>query len=135
MEKEKLELYTDYLVCNSGFATATGLSAMLEGDMSHAPLTRYLSAREYTAKDLWREVKTTVRQIEQEESCLIFDDTLQEKAWSDENEIMCWHYDHCKGRSVKGINLLSALYCCIMVETCPFRSPLKWCVSPTHSAT
>ena len=22
-----------------------------------------------------------------------------------------WHYDHCKGRSVKGINLLNALYC------------------------
>jgi len=23
---------------------------------------------------------------------------------------MCWHYDHCKGRSAKGINLLNALY-------------------------
>jgi len=110
MEKEKLELYTDYLICNSGFATATGLSAMLEGDMSHDQLTRYLSAREYTSKDLWGEVKMTVRQIEQEEGCLIFDDTIQEKAWTDENEIMCWHYDHCKGRSVKGINLLNALY-------------------------
>ena len=110
MEKEKLELYTDYLICNSGFATATGLSAMLEGDMSHDQLTRYLSAREYTSKDLWGEVKATVRQIEQEDGCLIFDDTIQEKAWTDENEIMCWHYDHCKGRSVKGINLLNALY-------------------------
>ncbi|MFZ2313422.1 MAG: transposase, partial [Methylobacter sp.] len=110
MEKEKLGLYTDYLICNSGFATATGLSAMLEGDMSHDQLTRYLSAREYTSKDLWGEVKVTVRQIEQEDGCLIFDDTIQEKAWTDENEIMCWHYDHCKGRSVKGINLLNALY-------------------------
>lgn len=110
MEKEKLELYTDYLICNSGFATATGLSAMLEGDMSHDQLTRYLSAREYTSKDLWGEVKVTVRKIEQEDGCLIFDDTIQEKAWTDENEIMCWHYDHCKGRSVKGINLLNALY-------------------------
>jgi hypothetical protein len=26
------------------------------------------------------------------------------------NNIMCWHFDHCKGRSVKGINLLNALY-------------------------
>jgi hypothetical protein len=110
MEKEKLELYTDYLICNSGFATATGLSSMLEGDISHDQLTRYLSAREYTSKDLWCEVKMTVRQIEQEDGCLIFDDTIQEKAWTDENEIMCWHYDHCKGRSVKGINLLNALY-------------------------
>jgi hypothetical protein len=23
---------------------------------------------------------------------------------------MCWHYDHCQGRTVKGINLLNALY-------------------------
>jgi hypothetical protein len=41
---------------------------------------------------------------------LIFDDTIQEKDWTDENEIMCWHYDPCKGRTVKGITLLNALY-------------------------
>jgi len=23
---------------------------------------------------------------------------------------MCWHYEHCEGRTVKGINLLNALY-------------------------
>ena len=23
---------------------------------------------------------------------------------------MCWHYDHCEGRTVKGINVLNALY-------------------------
>ncbi|MDD5410818.1 MAG: IS701 family transposase, partial [Methylobacter sp.] len=81
-----------------------------EGDMSHDQLTRYLSAREYTSKDLWGEVKATIRQIKQEDGCLIFDDTIQEKVWMDENETMCWHYDHCKGRSVKGINLMNALY-------------------------
>ena len=67
--------------------------------MSHDQLTRYLSAREYTSKDLWGEVKATIRQIEQEDGCLIFDDTIQENAWKDGNEIMCWHYDHYKGRS------------------------------------
>lgn len=51
-----------------------------------------------------------MRQIERDDGCLIFDDTVQEKEFTDENEIMCWHYDHCKGRSVKGINLLNALY-------------------------
>lgn len=67
---------------------------MLEGDMSHDQVTRFISAWEYTSKELWGEVKTTVRQIETEDGCLIFDDTIQEKAWTDENEIMCWHYDH-----------------------------------------
>lgn len=43
---------------------------------------------------------------------LIFDDTIQEKAWTDESELMCWHFDHCSGRTVRGINLLNALYYC-----------------------
>jgi hypothetical protein len=51
-----------------------------------------------------------VRQVEHEAGYLIFDDTIQEKEWTDENEIMCWHYDHSKGRAVKGINVLNALY-------------------------
>lgn len=125
MEKEKLDLYTDFLICNSGYATATGLSAMLDGDVSHDQMARFLSAREYTSKDLWRQVKTTVRQIEQEDGCLIFDDTVQEKAWTDENEIICWHFDHCKGRSVKGINLLNALY-----HSCDVSVPVAFEVVP-----
>lgn len=55
-------------------------------------------------------MKRTVREIESEDAALIFDDAMQEKLWTDENELVCWHYDHTKGRSVKGINLLNALY-------------------------
>ncbi len=110
MNKEKLDLYTDYLISNTSYATATGLSSMLDGEVSHDSVTRFLSSRTYTSKDLWLEVKRTVRKIEEESGCLIFDDTIQEKQWTDENEVICWHYDHCQGRSVKGINLLNALY-------------------------
>lgn len=110
MKKEELELYTDYLLSTSGYATATGLSAMLDGEISHDKVTRFLSERAYLSKDLWRGVKSTVRRIEQADGVLIFDDTIQEKMWTDENEVVCWHFDHCKGRSVKGINLLNALY-------------------------
>jgi hypothetical protein len=110
MEKEKLEIYSDYLICTNGFATATGLSAVLDGEISHDKITRFLSEREYRSKDLWKEVKSTVRQIEREDGCLIFDDTIQEKAWTDEHEVMCWHYDPCQGRTVRGINRLNAVY-------------------------
>jgi hypothetical protein len=41
---------------------------------------------------------------------LIIDDTIEEKPYTDESELVCWHYDHSKGRNVKGINLLSTLY-------------------------
>jgi len=110
MKKANLDLYTDYLLSTFGAATATGLSAMVEGDVSHDQITRFLSAQDYKSKDLWLQVKPTVRKIEREDGVLIFDDTVQEKAWTDENDLMCWHYDHCVGRSVRGINLLNALY-------------------------
>jgi hypothetical protein len=41
---------------------------------------------------------------------LIIDDSIEEKPYTDENEIVCWHYDHSKECTVKGINFLSALY-------------------------
>ena len=112
MKKADLDLYTDYLLSTFGAATATGLSAMVDGDVSHDQVTRFLSAQEYTSKDLWQQVKPTVRSIERDDGVLIFDDTIQEKAWSDESELMCWHFDHCSGRTVRGINLLNALYYC-----------------------
>ena len=110
MKKDNFDLYIDYLLSTFGSATATGLSAMVEGEVSHDKITRLLSAQDYTSKDLWHQVKSIVRKIERDDAVLIFDDTIQEKAWTDESELMCWHYDHCSGRSVKGINLLNALY-------------------------
>ena len=106
-----LELYSDYLICNAGSdARATGLSAMIEGNVSHDQITRFLSGETQHSKDLWLKVKPVVREIEAEEGVLIFDDSIAEKEWTDESDLICWHYDHCKNRNVKGINLLSALY-------------------------
>jgi hypothetical protein len=110
MKRHELDLYTDYLISQFGYATATGLSALLDGEISHDKVTRFLSERPYTGKDLWLQVKPVIRKIEDDEGSLIFDDTIQEKAWTDENDLICWHFDHCSGRSVKGINLLNALY-------------------------
>lgn len=110
MKTDYLELYTDYLISNSGFATATGLSAMMDNEVSHDQVTRFLSSEEFDSKRLWMMIKKTVREIESEDGCLIFDDTVQEKAWTDASEMMCYHFDHTKGRSVKGLNILNALY-------------------------
>ncbi len=110
MKNSHIELYTDYLICTQGSATATGLSAMMDGFVGHDEITRLLSSQDFTSRELWLSVKPIVRSIESDDGVLIFDDTIQEKAWTDENELICWHYDHCKGRNVKGINLLNALY-------------------------
>jgi hypothetical protein len=110
MKLKELELYTDFLIATCGKATATGLADALDQEISHDQVTRFLSAREYTSQDLWLNVKQSVRKIESQDACLIFDDTIQEKAYTDENDLICWHFDHCSGSSVKGINLLNALY-------------------------
>jgi hypothetical protein len=41
---------------------------------------------------------------------LILDDSIEEKPYTDENDIVGWHYDHSKDRMLKGINFLTALY-------------------------
>lgn len=131
MKNSDLELYTDYLLSTFGAATATGLSAMVGGDVSHDRITRFLSRQEYTSKDLWLQVKAMVRKVENDEGVLIFDDTIQEKAWTDESELMCWHFDHCSGRSVRGINLLNAVYHCkgasIPVAFELVKKPIQYC--------
>ena len=110
MKIDYTELYTDYLISGNGYATATGLSSLMEGDVRHDQITRFLSKQEYNSKDLWKQVKSTVREVESEDACLIFDDTIQEKKWTKESDIMCWHFDHTVGKSVRGINMLNALY-------------------------
>ncbi len=109
MDKNLLDLYTDYLICQNHHATATGLSNLLDGEVSHDKVTRFLNRNNFDSKDLWKYVKKDVRKHEDEEGVLIFDDTIEEKLHTDENNIICWHYSHAKGRYVKGINILSAL--------------------------
>ena len=131
MNKEHLDLYTDYLLSTFGQATATGLERMMDGEISHDKTTRFLSEEDYTSKELWLQVKPTVRKVEKDEGILIFDDTVQEKPYTDENEIMCWHYDHSKGRSVQGFNLLNCLYqvgaVSIPVAFEVIKKPIEYC--------
>src|SRR6185436_8975801 len=55
-------------------------------------------------------VKPFVREVQSEAGVLIIDDSIEEKPYTDENDIICWHYDHSKDRMLKGINFLTALY-------------------------
>jgi hypothetical protein len=104
-----LDLYTDYLLVSFGATTATGMARLLP-EISHDQVTRFLSQQELTDKDLWKIVKPHVRRVQSEEAVLIIDDTVEEKSYTDESELITWHFDHSTNRTVKGINLLSALY-------------------------
>ena len=110
MDKPLLELYSDYLLSSFGATTAAGLSALVDGAVSHDQVTRFLSAADSDGKTLWQQVKPLVRDTQQDDGVLIVDDTIQEKPHTDENDLICWPYDPSQNRSVKGLNLLNCVY-------------------------
>ncbi len=110
MNKDLLDLYSDYLISTFGQATATGLAEMMDQAYSHDQITRMLGASTYTQKQYWQMIKPVVRQVEWEEGAILVDDTIEEKPYTDESDLVTWHYDHSQGRSVKGINLLNFVY-------------------------
>ncbi len=106
------DLYTDYLISSpGGLTTAVSMSKMLGDKLSHDKITRFLSKGDYDSKYLWQQVKPMVQELSssEEEIVLSFDDSIQEKCYSDTSELICWHYDHTFNRSVKGVNFLTAL--------------------------
>jgi hypothetical protein len=110
MNTKLLDLYSDYLLSSLSATTATGLSRLMGNAISHDQVSRMLNSGRLEPKDWWRMVKPHVRSIQQEDGVLIIDDSILEKPYTDENEIVCWHYDHAKGRTVKGVNFITALY-------------------------
>ena len=108
--EELLDLYTDYLISSFGQTSATGLSNLVDNSIKHDSFTRLLSKSDFDGRTLWQTVKPIVRENQSKQACLIFDDAIIEKAFTDENDLICWHWDHSKKRLVKGINLLSAFY-------------------------
>jgi hypothetical protein len=109
-EKKLLELYTQFLMVSTGQISNTVLSSLLDKEVSHDSFTRLLSHKEYSSTDLWKLGKSYVRSVECEEGVLILDDHIEAKPYMDENDLICWHYDHTVGKSVKGINQMSMLY-------------------------
>ena len=109
---EIFDLYSDYLISSFGQTTATGLSSLLDGQISHDRIRRCLAGTARTSVDLWQRVKPSVRMIQRDDGVLILDDSISEKPYTDENDIICWHYDHAQDRMVKGINFITALYHC-----------------------
>ena len=83
---------------------------MLEGEISHDRITRFLSKGVYDSRTLWQQVKPMVSKIEPPDGALIFDDTIEEKPHTDEDEIVSWHFNHSKNRTLKGINILNCVY-------------------------
>jgi len=104
-----LDLYTDYLLVSPGYSTATGLSRLTDSEVSHDKVTRLLSTS-IDPKTLWEQVKPLAHEIRSKEGLLIIDDSIEAKPHTKPNPLITWHYDHCEGRCVKGVNFVSSFY-------------------------
>jgi len=110
-----LDMYTDYLISSTGPTTATGLSKLYDGAISHDQVTRLLTNSYLDSKDLWAKSKPLIRAAEQSQSVdefavLIIDDCILEKAHTDQNAMISTYYDHSEHRYVNGLNFVSLLY-------------------------
>jgi len=83
---------------------------MMEDTISHDKFTRLLSSGYMDEEYLWRNAKPICHEIREEEAVFIVDESVEAKPYTDENELICWHYDHASGRHVKGVSMLSGLY-------------------------
>ncbi len=110
MDRVMLEIYSDYLISSFGQTSATVLSRLLDGKVSHDQITRFLDQGQPLSKAVWQLAKPLVRRIEQDDGVVSVDDSVEEKAHSAENGVIAWHYDHTTGRVVKGLNFITAFY-------------------------
>lgn len=79
------------MISSFGATTATGLSGLLEGEISHDKITRMLSEPAQTSKELWLRAKPTVREVESDDGVLVIDDSIEEKPSTDESPLICYH--------------------------------------------
>ena len=107
--EDAFDLYTDYLLSSTKLVTCTGLSAALNGSLKHDYLSDFLNQLDMDSATYWKLIKPFVRKIETPNAYLSIDDTHLEKPYTDENELICHHWDHSKRRTITGINMINFL--------------------------
>jgi hypothetical protein len=110
MDARLFDLYTDYLIASTAQTSATGLSRLTDETISHDAISRMLASEAQSSKQMYSYLKPLLGKIASETGVLVIDDAIAEKPYSDETDVICWHYDHCQRRSIKGINFVSLLY-------------------------
>src|SRR5258708_26217416 len=78
-DKELLEVESDYLISAFGQTTATGLSALLDGQVSHDQVQGFLDSPKRRSADVWQIVKPHVHSVQHDDGVLILDESIAEK--------------------------------------------------------
>src|SRR5215204_6130963 len=99
--------YIEYLVSSPANYTCTNLAAHLEG-VSHDAVSDYLARTKTTAAHLWELVQPLLNDTEQ--AYLIVDDSVQDKRYSRQIELVQPQYSGAEGGIVRGIGVVNLLH-------------------------
>lgn len=99
--------YCQYLLSSQTNYTLTNLANHLQ-EFSHDTINRYLRQEKLTPRLLWENVRENLQT--DEGASLIFDDTVIDKRFSQQIEIVRRQYSGNEHRVIRGIGLVSCVY-------------------------
>lgn len=102
--------YIEYLIATPGNYTCTNLADHLEGEaaVSHDAISDFLQREKLTSRRLWEVVSPLLQDGPQ--CYLIFDDSVQDKRYSRQIELVKLQYSGAAGGLVRGIGVLNLLH-------------------------
>src|SRR5438552_4162202 len=101
--------YIEYLICTPANYTCTNLAKHLQG-VSHDAVSDYLAQSKITARQLWELVQPLVQETDSETAYLIIDDSVQDKRYSNQIELVKQQYSGAEGGLVRGIGVVNLLH-------------------------
>lgn len=99
--------YIEYLISTPANYTCANLAEHLEG-VSHDAVSDYLAQAKSTARQLWELVQPLLN--DSESACLIVDDSVQDKRYSKQIELVRKQYSGAEGGLVRGIGVVNLVH-------------------------
>lgn len=101
------EMYTQYLLATFGRHSALWLSELLNFNPAHDSFTRWLKGKKLRPSIIWKHVKSMVNK---DRGFLIIDDTVLDKWYSQDIEMVQRLYSGTHHRVVNGIGIIGLLW-------------------------
>jgi len=99
--------YIEYLISTPANYTCANLAEHLEG-VSHDAVSDYLAQAKSTARQLWELVQPLLNDTT--EACMIVDDSVQDKRYSKQIELVRRQYSGAEGGLVRGIGVVNLVH-------------------------
>ena len=102
------ELYKAYLICSSIRYSGVALSEVSPINLSHDSVSRWLSSKNFSPAEIWKEVSGLINK--EERSVLIVDDTVLDKSRSQKIDLVNWQYSSNAHDVIAGIGMVNMLW-------------------------